>query len=112
MRLGRSGNLQDVIRHIVQRRAILGAKRSLSILSHLEDKNAVKIISCWEVRMDFEAVIFDFDYTLGDSTKGICTSINYALTQLGYEPSELESIRKSIGLSLKETFDNLSRLLK
>lgn len=60
--------------------------------------------------MDFEAIIFDFDYTLGDSTKGICMSINYALTKLGYEPSDLESIRKSIGLSMKEAFVQLTQI--
>lgn len=59
--------------------------------------------------MDFEAVLFDFDYTLGDSTKGICTSINYALAQLGYAPADLERIRKTIGLSLKETFAQLTQ---
>jgi phosphoglycolate phosphatase len=60
--------------------------------------------------MNFEAIVFDFDYTLGDSTKGITMSINYALTQLGYEPSDLESIRKTIGLSMKETFIRLTQI--
>ena len=32
----------------------------------------------------FKAIIFDFDYTLGDSTKGIVLSINYALERLGH----------------------------
>ena len=31
-----------------------------------------------------KAIIFDFDYTLGDSAKGIALSINYALNKLGY----------------------------
>ena len=30
-----------------------------------------------------KAIIFDFDYTLGDSTNGIALSINYALEELG-----------------------------
>lgn len=51
-----------------------------------------------------KAVIFDFDYTLGDSTNGIALSINYALERLGYEAQKLDAIRKTIGLSLKETF--------
>lgn len=51
-----------------------------------------------------KAVIFDFDYTLGDSASGIARSINYALTQLGHEERELEKIKKTIGLSLKETY--------
>lgn len=52
----------------------------------------------------YRAIIFDFDYTLGDSTNGIVLSINYALSKLGYEKKDTETIRKTIGLSLKDTF--------
>lgn len=55
-----------------------------------------------------KAVIFDFDYTLGDSTNGIALSINYALERLGYKAQKLDAIRKTIGLSLKETFFTLT----
>ena len=51
-----------------------------------------------------KTVIFDFDYTLGDSTKGIVLSINYALSKLGYKVSNIEEIRRTIGLSLKDTY--------
>ena len=51
-----------------------------------------------------KAVIFDFDYTLGDSTAGIALSINYALERLGFEPRSIPEIRKTVGLSLKNTF--------
>lgn len=51
-----------------------------------------------------KAIIFDFDYTLGDSTNGIAMSINYALEQLGYSAKNITEIRKTIGLSLKETY--------
>lgn len=54
--------------------------------------------------MQYKAVIFDFDYTLGDSTEGIISSANYALKKMGYEPAEREEIRKTIGLSLPETY--------
>ena len=54
--------------------------------------------------MKYKAVIFDFDYTLGDCTEGIAASVNHGLKKLGYEAGELEDIRKTIGLSLKETF--------
>ena len=36
-----------------------------------------------------KAIIFDFDYTLGDSTNGIAISINYALEELGYAASNI-----------------------
>lgn len=56
-----------------------------------------------------KAVIFDFDYTLGDSTNGIVLSANYALEKLGYANRSLEEIKKTIGLSLKETFRALTK---
>lgn len=55
-----------------------------------------------------KAIIFDFDYTLGDSTKGIALSINYALEELGYAASNIVDIKKTIGLSLKETYFELT----
>ncbi len=55
-----------------------------------------------------KAIIFDFDYTLGDSTNGIALSINYALEQLGYATKDVADIKKTIGLSLKETYFTLT----
>lgn len=54
--------------------------------------------------MKYKAVIFDFDYTLGDSTDGIVLSSNYALEKMGYKQAEREAIRKTIGLSLPESY--------
>lgn len=51
-----------------------------------------------------KGIIFDFDYTLGDSTEGIALSINYALEHLGYAEKSREEIKKTIGLSLKDTY--------
>lgn len=50
-----------------------------------------------------QAVIFDFDYTLADSSPGIVECTNYALIRLGREPISPEKIRKTIGLSLPDT---------
>ena len=44
-----------------------------------------------------KAILFDFDYTLGDSTKGIISSVNFALNKLGYQKKDEEIIRKTIG---------------
>ncbi len=55
-----------------------------------------------------KAIIFDFDYTLGDSTNGIVLSINYALEKLGLSKKHKEEIKKTIGLSLKDTFSVLT----
>lgn len=56
-----------------------------------------------------KAIIFDFDYTLGDSTNGIVLSVNYALEKLKYGAKDTEAIRKTIGLSLKDTFWTLTK---
>lgn len=55
-----------------------------------------------------KAVVFDFDYTLGDSTDGIVMSVNYALEKLGFGIKDKESIKKTIGLPLKDTFFTLT----
>lgn len=56
----------------------------------------------------YKAYIFDFDYTLGDSTDGIVQSALYALYKLGEQPRTREEIRKTIGLSLQETYFTLA----
>ncbi|MDE6026223.1 MAG: HAD family hydrolase, partial [Lachnospiraceae bacterium] len=55
-----------------------------------------------------KAVIFDFDYTLGDTTNGIVLSVNYALEKLGFDIRDKEEIKKTVGLSLKDTFFTLT----
>ena len=47
-----------------------------------------------------KAVLFDFDYTLGDSTEGIIACLSYGLEKLGFPASGREEMRKTIGLSL------------
>ena len=56
----------------------------------------------------YKAVIFDFDYTLGDSTNGIVLSINHALEKLGFQVQDTKSIQRTIGLSLKDTLFELT----
>lgn len=53
-------------------------------------------------------VIFDFDYTLGDTTNGIVQSAKYALEQMGEKERTYEEIKKTIGLSLSETYKKLT----
>ena len=53
-------------------------------------------------------IVFDFDYTLGDSTNGISLSINYGLERLGRGAKSIDEIKKTIGLSLKETYFSLT----
>ena len=55
-----------------------------------------------------KVIMFDFDYTLGDSTNGIALSINYALEKLGHITKNIDEIKKTIGLSLRETYFSLT----
>ena len=57
--------------------------------------------------METKAVIFDFDYTLADSSKGVIECINFALGEMGLEHVSAEAACRTIGLSLSETFVTL-----
>ena len=52
--------------------------------------------------VDAEAVLFDFDFTLADSSSGIITCINYALSEMELGESSTEDIIKTIGLYIPE----------
>lgn len=49
-----------------------------------------------------DAVLFDFDFTLADSSSGIITCINYALSEMGLGESSTDDIIKTVGLYLHE----------
>lgn len=51
-----------------------------------------------------QAVIFDFDYTLADSSEGAFDCINFALDEMGLARVSAEAACRTIGLSLHETF--------
>ncbi|HEY9503221.1 MAG TPA: HAD hydrolase-like protein, partial [Pyrinomonadaceae bacterium] len=55
----------------------------------------------------FNTVLFDFDYTLADSSQGAIDCINFALAEMGLAPVSDEAACRTIGLSLNETFLNL-----
>lgn len=55
-----------------------------------------------------QAIIFDFDYTLADSSPGIVECTNFALAQLGVNPVPAATIRKTIGLSLPDMYLSLT----
>lgn len=54
------------------------------------------------------AVIFDFDYTLADSSDGIVECINYALAGMGLARAEHDAACRTIGLHLNDTFIKLA----
>jgi phosphoglycolate phosphatase len=56
----------------------------------------------------FSTVLFDFDYTLADSSEGAFDCINFALAEMGLAPVTAEAACRTIGLSLNETFLSLA----
>ncbi len=54
------------------------------------------------------AVLFDFDYTLADSSTGVVVCVGYALEELGLPTAPREAICHTIGLSLAETLRSLA----
>ena len=57
---------------------------------------------------EFPTVIFDFDYTLADSSQGVVGCITYALAALGLPAASDQEARRTIGLSLTNTFVHLT----
>ena len=55
-----------------------------------------------------QAVVFDFDYTLADSSQGAIECINFALDKMGLNQVSAEAACQTIGLSLSETFLTLA----
>ena len=56
----------------------------------------------------FRTVLFDFDYTLADSSRGIVECVNYALSGMGLPQVPAEEIRRTIGLSLPNILTRLA----
>ena len=58
--------------------------------------------------MKYKAVIFDFDFTLADASAGIVGSANHALQALGFGTRHADDIRKTVGMTLPDTFRALT----
>jgi phosphoglycolate phosphatase len=58
--------------------------------------------------MSIKAILFDFDYTLADSSQGAIDCIGYALRELGLPPVPDDAARHTIGLSLPDTLAALA----
>lgn len=61
-----------------------------------------------DMQRHFKSVIFDFDYTLADSSQGVIECMHYALEKMGLPPRSADVIRKLIGISLAETYEELA----
>lgn len=49
------------------------------------------------------AILFDFDYTLADSSEGILACFQAGLKGIGLPPADSDAIRRTIGLSLPDS---------
>jgi phosphoglycolate phosphatase-like HAD superfamily hydrolase len=54
------------------------------------------------------AVLYDFDFTLADSSPGVVDCVNCALRQLGLSAAPPDLIRQTIGLSMSATLAHLT----
>ena len=61
-----------------------------------------------EKKFTFEGIIFDFDLTLADSSKGAIECIQYAFKELNLPIPSSQDAKRTIGLSLSDTFLNLT----
>ena len=55
-----------------------------------------------------ESVIFDFDFTLADSSTGTCECVNHAFSRMDLEPVSIVEVSSTIGMSLEKTFRALA----
>lgn len=60
--------------------------------------------------MSYTTYLFDFDYTLADSSRGIVTCFRNVLNQHGYTDVTDEDIKRTIGKTLEESFSILTRV--
>ena len=58
--------------------------------------------------IDPKSVIFDFDFTLADSSRGVCECVDFALSQMNLDSVPRAKVSKTIGLSLARTFEKLA----
>lgn len=58
--------------------------------------------------MDYRAICFDFDYTLGDSTDSIVAGFQHGLTKLGWPAPDRETVRKTVGYLLEDSYTMLT----
>lgn len=58
--------------------------------------------------MGYQAICFDFDYTLGDATDAILAGFTHALTTMGWPPPEREAVRRTVGYMIEDAYTMLT----
>lgn len=57
---------------------------------------------------NYDTYIFDFDYTLADSSKGIIICFKHVLEEHGFKGVSDEEIKRTIGMTLENSFKSLT----
>ena len=57
---------------------------------------------------NYDAYLFDFDYTLADSSRGIVGCFRDVLDRAGFPDISDETIKRTIGLTLEEAFSEMT----
>lgn len=58
--------------------------------------------------MNYKAICFDFDYTLGDATDAIVAGFTHALTRMGWPAPEREAVRRTVGYMIEDAYTMLT----
>lgn len=58
--------------------------------------------------MQYKAVFFDFDYTLGDGTEAIVAGFRYAFARMGWPEPGYDEVRRTVGMPLEEEYSFLT----
>lgn len=58
--------------------------------------------------MKYQAVLFDFDYTIGDSTKPIVESYTAGLAAMGWPEPDRDAVRRTVGYTLQDGYTMLT----
>ncbi len=58
--------------------------------------------------MKHRAILFDFDYTLGDATKSIVAGYTHGLTAMGWPAPDREAVRRTVGYPLETGYTMLT----
>ena len=61
--------------------------------------------------MNYKTYLFDFDYTLADSSRGIVKCFRIVLTRHQYLTVTDEAIKRTIGKTLEESFSILTGII-
>ena len=58
--------------------------------------------------MKYQAVLFDFDYTLGDATPSIYEGFCHAFEHMGLPQPGLDQVRQTVGHTLQDAYTMLT----